>query len=132
MVVVSLQLLFNMHTANAMRKRFFPHRKELLTVNHKSAETKSFDGVTYINLAEGMDLMQVANYMVSKKSEKKEYSDQFLQSSNWILCINKYVCVYLIHISPQFISSKSSLDPVEISFNKMSVLKALMYQSISL
>ena len=45
--------------------------KDLLTINQKSAESKSFDGVTYMNLAKDMHLIQVANYMVSKKLEKR-------------------------------------------------------------
>ena len=45
--------------------------KDLLTINHKPAEAKSFDDVTYINLGKYMDLIQVANYMISKKSEKR-------------------------------------------------------------
>ena len=78
----------------------------------------------HVNLAKDMDLIQVAIKMVSKKSEKKEYFGQFVQSSNWILCIYKYVCVgkngmlilgmntiYLTHISPQFISPKFKLLP---------------------
>ena len=67
--------------------------KDLLTINHNSVESKSFDGVTYMNLAKDMDLLEVANYMVSNKIGKKEHSRQFVQSSNSILCINKYVCV---------------------------------------
>ena len=31
-----------------------------------------------------MKLMQVANYMISKESEKKDLYDQFAQSSDWI------------------------------------------------
>ena len=45
--------------------------EDLFMINHKAPETKSFDGVTYINLTKEMDLTQVANYMVSKKSEKR-------------------------------------------------------------
>ena len=45
--------------------------KDLLTINHKYVETKSYDGVTYMNLAKDVDFIQVANYMVSKKSEKR-------------------------------------------------------------
>ena len=37
-----------------------------------------------------MDLIQVGNNMVSKKLEKEEYSDQFFQSSHWILRMYKY------------------------------------------
>ena len=47
----------------------------------------------HINLAKDMDLIQVTIKMISKKSEKKEYSGQFVQNSSWILCIYKYVCV---------------------------------------
>ena len=45
-------------------------------INQQPAEAKSFDGVihNHINLAKDMNLIQVANNMVSKKSEKKEYS----------------------------------------------------------
>ena len=95
--MVLLQLLLNMQTTNAIRKKFFTteKNKDLLTIKHKSVETKSFDGVTFINLAKDMDLIQEANYMVSKKSEK-------------------------------------TFDPVEISLSKMSVLKPLLYKSISL
>ena len=48
-IVVLLPLLFNMHTTNAIRKRFLftEKNKDLLTINHKPAETKSFDGVTF-------------------------------------------------------------------------------------
>ena len=62
-----------MHTKNAITKRILltEKNKDLLTVNHKSVESKSFDGVAYMNLAKDMDLIQVANYMVSKKSEKR-------------------------------------------------------------
>ena len=47
----------------------------------------------HISLAKDMDLIQVAINMASKKSEKKEHSGQFVQSSSWILYIYKYVCV---------------------------------------
>ena len=44
----------------------------------------------HVNLAKDIDLIQVTNSIVLKKSVK---NDQFVQSSNWILCIYKYVCV---------------------------------------
>ena len=47
----------------------------------------------YVSLAKDMNLMQVAINIVSIRSEKNEYSGQFVQSSNWTLCIYKYVCV---------------------------------------
>ena len=47
----------------------------------------------HVSFAKDMGLKQVTNNMISKKSEKKEYSGEFVQSSNWILCIYKYVCV---------------------------------------
>ena len=47
----------------------------------------------HLSLAKDMNLIQVANNMISKKSGKKEYSGQFVQSSSWILCIYKYVCI---------------------------------------
>ena len=47
----------------------------------------------YASLAKDMNLTQDANNMVSKNSEKKEYSGQFAQSSNWKLRIYRYVCV---------------------------------------
>ena len=31
--------------------------------------------------------MQVVNNIVLRKSERKEYFSQFMQSSNWILCM---------------------------------------------
>ena len=36
----------------------------------------------HVNLVRDMELIQVANNMVSKKLEKKEYSGQFMKSSN--------------------------------------------------
>ena len=44
----------------------------------------------HLNLAKDMDLIQVANNTVLKKSVK---NDQFLQSLNWILHIYKYIIV---------------------------------------
>ena len=47
----------------------------------------------HVSFAKDVDLKQVTNNMISKKSEKREYSGEFVQSSNWILRIYKYVCV---------------------------------------
>ena len=44
----------------------------------------------HVILAKDMDLIHVANNIVLKKSVK---NDQIVQSSNWILCICKYVGV---------------------------------------
>ena len=44
----------------------------------------------HVILAKDMDLIHVANNIVLKKSVK---NDQIVQSSNWILCICKDVCV---------------------------------------
>ena len=57
--------------------------KDLPTINLKSAETKSLNGVTYpCKVGESISLIQVAINMVSRKSLKNEFFGQFVQSSN--------------------------------------------------
>ena len=48
-IVILLEILLTMCTTNAISKRSFPHlkTKDLPTINHKSEETKKFDGVSY-------------------------------------------------------------------------------------
>ena len=68
-------------------------KKVLLTINHKSAETKSFDGVTYpCKFDRAMDLIQVANYVVSKKSEKRSTLANLYKVQTEYVCVGKMEC----------------------------------------
>ena len=92
-VVILLQLLLNIHTANAIKKRVFCSLKRIKACLRSTTSQQGLNHLMvlhiHVNLAKDIDLMQVAINMVSKKSEKKEYSVQFVQSSNWILRIYK-------------------------------------------
>ena len=98
---------------------FTEKNKDLLMINHESAEIKSFDGVTNINFPKDMDLMQVANFMVSKKSEKRSsLVNLYKIKTGYCVYIYIYIYIYiymntayLTHIYPQFISPKFKLPP---------------------
>ena len=70
-------------------------KKDLLTINHKSAETKLFDGVTYpCKFNRDMDLIQVANYVVSKKSEKRStLANLYKVQTGYCVYTNMFVLV---------------------------------------
>ena len=91
-IVVLLPLLFNMHTTNAIRKRFLftEKNKDLLTINHKPAETKSFDGVTFWR-----KILTLYKSLITWfwKNLKKGVLWPICANPNCILCICKYVCV---------------------------------------
>ena len=92
-VVVLLQLLLKMGTTNSIRKRFFCSLKRINTYLRSTTSQRLNHLMLlhiHLNLAKDLDVRQVANNTVLKKSVK---NDQFVQSLNWILRIYKYVIV---------------------------------------
>ena len=92
-------------------KQWFYHNYCFLLVLHMKRSFTHLKGLlltyllTHKNLKKDMDLIQVANNIVLRKSGIKEYFGQFLQSSNQILCIQKYVCVVFNTRGTYYLSS---------------------------
>ena len=113
------------------RKRFFAFLKRIKSYSQSTSSQQSLNHFMvlhiHVNLVQDVDLIQVANYMVLEKSEKRSNMAnlckvQTVQSSycvyasmfvliKWNVNTWDEYFIYLIHISPQFISPKFKFPP---------------------